>query len=363
MLYLGIDLARKMTALCIMNESGEVIREAMVPTEEVDFRVFLKDERGLRCVVEASPLAEWVSRVLEGMGHTVVIIDPRKAKAVIQTKKKTDLLDARNLARMARTGWYTAVHRKSPEARLLRSHLKARDGLLRIVRAMNGQIRGLLRSHGIRLGAVSDKNFPAHVRELAARRMPALSPVLDPRAGPLDRRVGPGGRRGGDTEDDDRCMGKGVRGSGAAPNRSGGGPLDRRDLRGHPGHPRPVPERQPGGRLPGAGSPGAPVRRDGIPWPGHQGRGQPSPDLADRGGGGAAHAHAEKLSPETVGAPAGPEKRNGQGHGGRRPEDGDAVVPSLEIGEDVSTGRFGVPRRCCPSAGMRGSLSDDPAHG
>lgn len=152
MLYLGIDLASKMTALCLMSETGEVVREVMVPTEEAEFRRFLKNETGYRCVVE-------------GMGQTVVVIDPRKAKAVIQTKKKTDLLDARNLARMARTGWYTAVHRKSPEARLLRPHLKARDGLLRIARAMNSQIRGLLRSHGVRLGAVSETDFPAHVRE------------------------------------------------------------------------------------------------------------------------------------------------------------------------------------------------------
>ena len=180
MLYLGIDLASKMTALCLMSETGEVVREAMVPTEEAEFRMFLKNETGYRCVVEASPLAEWVSGVLEGMGHAVVVIDPRKAKAVIQTKKKTDILDARNLARMARTGWYTAVHRKSPEARLLRSHLKARDGLLRIARAMNSQIRGLLRSHGVRLGAVSETDFPAHVREVTARRVPALSPVLEP---------------------------------------------------------------------------------------------------------------------------------------------------------------------------------------
>lgn len=52
-----------------------------------------------------------VSRLIEKLGHKAVVIDARKARGVIRTKKKTDRLDARNLAKMSRTGWYTAVHR------------------------------------------------------------------------------------------------------------------------------------------------------------------------------------------------------------------------------------------------------------
>jgi transposase len=46
-------------------------------------------------VVEAAPLVEWVAQMLEELGHEVIVIDPRRAKAVIQTKNKTDKLDAR----------------------------------------------------------------------------------------------------------------------------------------------------------------------------------------------------------------------------------------------------------------------------
>ena len=55
----------------------------------------------LRCLLEASPLAEWVAGVVEGLGHEAVVIDTRKATGVIRTKKKTDRLDARNLAKPA----------------------------------------------------------------------------------------------------------------------------------------------------------------------------------------------------------------------------------------------------------------------
>ena len=100
-------------------------------------------------VVEAAPLAEWVAQLLEELGHEVSLIDPRRAKAVIQTKNKTDKLDARNLAKLAQTGWYTAVHRKSAAARLRRTQLQARQGLVETAKAQAARIRGLLRAHGI----------------------------------------------------------------------------------------------------------------------------------------------------------------------------------------------------------------------
>ena len=147
--YCGIDLASKTSAMCVMGDQGEVIWEQVLFTEEGDVRAQLGQCEALRIVIEASPLAEWIARLLEALGHEVVVIDPRRAKAVICTKKKTDKLHARNLARMARTGWYTAVHRKSGAARLKRSELKARQGLVETANAMGAPIRGLLRAHGI----------------------------------------------------------------------------------------------------------------------------------------------------------------------------------------------------------------------
>ena len=111
------------------------------------------------CVLEASPLAEWAAGVLEMAGHDVVVIDPRKAKGVITSKKKTDKLDARNLARMGLTVRHTQVHRKSPEARAMRTFLQARDGLVQTALAQGSRIRGLLRAHGIKLGRVAESQF------------------------------------------------------------------------------------------------------------------------------------------------------------------------------------------------------------
>lgn len=178
--YCGIDLACKTSAFCIMNEKCEVIHECESETDEDGLRRALQNYTELRCVLEASPLAEWIATELEKLGHEVVVIDARKAKAVITTKKKTDVLDARNLARMAVTGWYTEVHRKSEEARLMRTYLKSREGILKVRKQLVAQIRGLLRAHGIKVGQVSAGRFESRVRELVELRCAEMQPAIIP---------------------------------------------------------------------------------------------------------------------------------------------------------------------------------------
>ena len=178
-MYCGIDLANKTSAICIV-DNGEVIKEFDCATDDDGFLQALRGFEGLFILLEASPLSEWVAQILEGLGHTVKLIDPRRAAALIRTKKKTDRLDARHLARMAHTQWYHEVHRKSAPARLLRTHLQARQGVINGRKSQLLRIRGLLRAHGIKVGGISAGKFEMRVRELVQSRCPALSVVLEP---------------------------------------------------------------------------------------------------------------------------------------------------------------------------------------
>ena len=178
--YCGIDLASKASALCIMDAQGEIIEEYEIPTDEDGIRARMGKTPTLRCVIEASPLAEWMARQVECYGHEARIIDPRRAKAVLCTKKKTDRINARDLAQMGRTGWYTEVHRKSAPARLLRTYLGAHAGLKETAKAQNARVRGLLRAHGIKVGKVSDKEFAGRIQELVKVRAPRLTAIVEP---------------------------------------------------------------------------------------------------------------------------------------------------------------------------------------
>lgn len=165
-LYCGIDLAVKSSVFCMVNKRGQLVSEDELPTDEKCFERTFGGFDAMRVVVEASPLAEWVCQLLEELGHEAIIIDARQAKALVRTKRKTDKIDARKLAQMARTGWYTEVHHKSPPARELRSKHTIRQGLISVRKSLNSRIRGIFRAHGVRVGKVSESDFYGRIEEL-----------------------------------------------------------------------------------------------------------------------------------------------------------------------------------------------------
>ncbi|MEH6579518.1 MAG: transposase [Amphritea sp.] len=176
----GIDLASRSSAVCIMGDGLNILWERECLTDAAGFGQALQGKGKLRCIVEASLLCEWVADMLEDLGHEVIVIDPRKAKAIITSKKKTDKLDARNLARMGQTGWYTEFHRKSTKVRLLRSHLKARKGMVDAQQQQNNRIRDFLRAHGLKVGQVSNGQFAARVVDLVEHSCPGLMTAIRP---------------------------------------------------------------------------------------------------------------------------------------------------------------------------------------
>jgi transposase len=82
---------------------------------------------------------------------------------------------------MARTGWFKAVRIKSEATHLERARLKIRERLMASRLAMAGQLRGLLKLFGLRLGKVTT---PAKRRERLAALF-ALKPEIEPVLAPL----------------------------------------------------------------------------------------------------------------------------------------------------------------------------------
>ena len=181
--YCGIDLSSKSSDISIISGKGSQLRRREIATEASDIGEALKGFGVLKVIIEAHPLAETVAGIVEELGHVPVIIDARAAKNLMDAMKKTDRRDAQTLAEIGRCGWYVEVHRKSAAARQMRSILQARQALLKSNKALSSSIRGLLRSHGIRLGKVSKGRFVEQVKKVTAQEAPgilaALSGMLD----------------------------------------------------------------------------------------------------------------------------------------------------------------------------------------
>jgi transposase len=100
----GLDLGDKYSYLCLIDtQSGEVIEEGRLrTTPEALKRRFCSEQQPLRIAIEAGTHSPWVSRVLEECGHEVLVANPRKTRLIYTNKRKTDKIDAENLARLAR---------------------------------------------------------------------------------------------------------------------------------------------------------------------------------------------------------------------------------------------------------------------
>jgi transposase len=100
----GSDLGDKYSYLCLIDtQDGEVIEEGRLRTSPEAFRRrFASEQQPLRIAIETGTHSPWVSRLLEELGHEVLVANARKLRLIYANKRKTDKVDAENLARLAR---------------------------------------------------------------------------------------------------------------------------------------------------------------------------------------------------------------------------------------------------------------------
>lgn len=169
--FAGLDVSLEETAICLVDDTGKIVREARVASEPEALVAFFS-ECGMkmeRVGLEACSSAAWLNMALTEAVIPAICIEARQAKAAMGAMpNKTDRNDARGIAQIMRTGWYRAVHVKSPSCRSWRALLTARRMMLNKRRDVENGIRALLREVGLKVGTPSRKDFPARVRELVA---------------------------------------------------------------------------------------------------------------------------------------------------------------------------------------------------
>ncbi|MGI4942963.1 MAG: IS110 family transposase [Janthinobacterium lividum] len=179
--FAGLDVSLEETAICIVDDAGKIVREARAASEPEALATFF-GACGMtmeRIGLEACSLTAWLHAGLTEASLPAICIEARQAKAAMGAmSNKTDRNDARGIAQIMRTGWYRAVHVKSPACRSWRALLTARRLVLNKRRDVENGIRALLREVGLKVGTPSRKAFPGRVRELAAGD-PVLSSLAE----------------------------------------------------------------------------------------------------------------------------------------------------------------------------------------
>jgi transposase len=189
----GLDLGDKYSYLCLVDqESGEIVEEGRLRTNPETFkRRFASEQPPMRIAIEAGTHSPWASRILEECGHEVLVANARKLRLIYSNKRKTDEIDAENLARLARVDpklLYPLKHRgEASQAHM--AIVRSRGALVSVRTQLVNHVRGAVKSFGARLPkcpAVSFHNkAPEHIPEAL---LPALGPLLET-IGSLTRRI------------------------------------------------------------------------------------------------------------------------------------------------------------------------------
>jgi transposase len=101
-LTIGLDLGDRSSCYCVLDEAGNVVLEQRVSTTPKAMgEVFggMPRSRRMHPRLQRDP---WVSRVLNELGHEVIVAHARNVRPIGERRRKDDRLDGRTLARLSR---------------------------------------------------------------------------------------------------------------------------------------------------------------------------------------------------------------------------------------------------------------------
>ena len=128
--FAGLDVSVKETSVCIVDDTGKIVREVKVASEPNALLAVLKNPayHFKRIGLEAGPLSQWLCSAVAEAELPVVCVETRHMQAVLKAQiNKTDRNDARGIAQMMRVGLYRPVHVKtlrSQKLQMLLTHRK-----------------------------------------------------------------------------------------------------------------------------------------------------------------------------------------------------------------------------------------------
>ncbi len=180
MFYAGLDLSRKRLDVCVLDEAGETVATRAIGPDADGLR-WLVGTLGLfpvRAAIESMSGARFVHDQLELRGWEVEIADAVKVKGLAPLACKTDRIDARVLAELARRDLVPEIWLPTPGVRAERERARFRLHLVQHRTALKNRIHSTIATFGHPC-PVSDLFGQTGRERLAAMQIP------DPWAGTI----------------------------------------------------------------------------------------------------------------------------------------------------------------------------------
>mgnify|MGYP000848886388 FL=1 len=173
----GLDLGDRYSHICVLDNQGEILEEGRVRTTEAALRRKFGALEACTVALEVCGHSPWTSRLLEELGHTVVVAQAAKVALIHHNRNKGDRVDAQTLALLAHANpkllWpirHRGVHTQE-DLQVIRS----REALVEARTKLINHIRSTVKVHGERLPSCGSDAFAG---KMAAELPEALKPVL-----------------------------------------------------------------------------------------------------------------------------------------------------------------------------------------
>jgi transposase len=172
-LYVGLDVHKESIAVAYVaqDHGAEVISLGTIGTRQCDLDKLIRQLHSkathLVFVYEAGPCGYWLYRYLTKTGHGCWVVAPSLIPKKAGDRVKTDRRDARQLARLMRSGDLTPVYVPQVEAEAIRDLSRAREDRIRDLKAAKYRLKAFLLRQDIRDTGQASWS-PAHLRWLAA---------------------------------------------------------------------------------------------------------------------------------------------------------------------------------------------------
>ena len=171
-LYVGLDVHKESIAVAYVaqDHGAEVISLGTVGTRQCDIDKLLRHLQSkspqLVFVYEAGPCGYWLSRSLMNKGYVCWVVAPSLIPKKPGDRVKTDRRDARQRARLMRSGDLTPVYVPAVDDEAIRDLSRAREDTLRDLKAAKLRLKAFVLRHDIRSTGRANWS-PAHLRWLS----------------------------------------------------------------------------------------------------------------------------------------------------------------------------------------------------
>ena len=177
-LYVGMDVHKESIAVAYVAQAhgAEVISLGTIGTRQCNIDKLLRQlqskSQQLGFVYEAGPCGYWLSRYLMKQGYVCWVVAPSLIPTKAGDRVTTDRRDARQLARLMRSGDLTPVYVPVVDDAAIRDLSRAREETLRDLKAAKRRLKAFVLRHDIRSTGRATWR-PAHLRWLSEVVCPA----------------------------------------------------------------------------------------------------------------------------------------------------------------------------------------------